>query len=173
MRRKPPSVPGCALLVLLPLLLAACGRTYYTPEIAGVVASRASAANGATHYVLASGQELTIITNKLNVAGGTTLVYGPVPPDVGDLLLSGTGPNGPWIARLSPAIRSECHGIFAVDGAGTDRGEWIETDAGLRLHKTMGNFDPGDRRTPHEGLRYEGSLPTFCVDANGEVTAFL
>lgn len=172
MRRKPPSVPGCALLVLLPLLLAACGRTYYTPEIAGVVASRASAANGATHYVLASGQELTIITNKLNVAGGTTLVYGPGPPNVGDLLLSGTGPKGPWIARLSPAIRGECGSpSFELDSAGTDRGEWIETDAGLRLHKAMGSFYTGNR-VVHDGSRYDGDLATFCVDADGEVRAF-
>ncbi len=100
------------------------------------------------------------------------VVYGGGPPDVGDLLLGGTGPDGPWVARLvSDSIAGGEPDCFRLDGFGTDRGDMIETDAGIRLPKAA-QFDPG-LETEGDAQRYTNSLdPKFCVNPDGQVTSF-
>lgn len=133
-----------------------------------MVTSLGPGPGGTTTYELANGQEVTI-----DASDGRRMDYGGL-PSIGDLLLSGTGPDGPWIARLLPTLRSDAPpGCYELRSYGTDRGEWIETDAGLRLHKAFANFNPGSDRAVREGDRYEGPGRPFCVNENGEVTAFL
>lgn len=160
--------PIIGALLLTALLLAACGgRTYRTPEVAGVVVSREGGAGGIARWELANGQEYTIDMTDMAV-----VVYGSVSPNVGDLLLGGSGPDGPWVARLfSDAIAGGEAGCFRLDGQGTDRGAWIETDAGFRLPKAPG-FDPGLEQE-REGERYTNAADRkFCVNADGQVTSF-
>lgn len=156
-----------ASLFVVAIALAACGgRTYLTPEIAGVVVDIAGT-NSAARFQLSNGEEYTIdITNAAVVA------YGGGPPDIGDLLLGGTGPDGPWVARLfSDAVAGGEAGCFRLDGEGTDRGAWIETDAGFRLPKAPG-FDPG-LESEGDGERYVTAADRkFCLNADGQVTSF-
>ncbi len=163
-------------LVAAVLLLAGCGsRTYYTPEIAGVVLSTGSADAGLTRFNLIDGRSFT--ANELD---GATVVY-RAGEAVGDLLLGGTGPDGPWVALLAPATltRSDLPaGCYALNGYGSDDGDWILMDVGLRLGKAPG-FDPGllpdtpDGPVPtaHPGLRYDGVGQTFCLNSEGMVKA--
>jgi hypothetical protein len=156
--------PG-ALLGLMPmaLVVAGCQQTFNTPEVAGIVASREFVAGGATHYVLTDGRDLTI-----DLTRGNPVIYGTAGPAVGELLLSGSGPNGQWIARLTLASWQDApSGCYTVSGFGTDRGQWIETDAGLRLPKAK-----GFTTTEERGDRFESSFPVFCLDETGQVTSF-
>lgn len=173
-RARPPD-RGCeaarerwaAPLVLAALLLAACGgRTYLTPEVAGVVVAREAGTDATTVYRLASGQEYTI-----DITNGDAVVD-LLPPDVGDLLLGGTGADGPWVARLPKSQQTGAPAdCYELGGFGTDRGAWIETDAGFRLPKAPG-FDPGPVRDVRDGARYEWTPAEFCVNPDGQVTSF-
>ena len=183
----PPSPPGSRvgvrlLCVLLAVVLAGCSLFQrhvpgpYTPEVVGViVASELTDANLA-RYRLENGQTFTY--NHLD--GSTTVVY-RAGQAVGDLLLAGTGPERPWIALVAPGTltRSDLPpGCFALWSRGTDEGDWIQTDVGLRLRKAPG-FDPGllpetpggPVPTAHPGLRYEGIGQAFCLNSEGLVTA--
>lgn len=153
------------VVVLAGGVLLACTRAYYTPEVAGVVLSRTPTDAG-WHYVVETGHDLTI-----DLTEGKRIVYGTVSPDVGDLLLSGTGPEGPWIARLTPPTWDNAPaGCYTLESSGTDRGDWIETDVGIRLPKAPG-FLPLNRR---DGDRYAASIGhVFCVNEDGQAAAFL
>lgn len=156
-----------APLVIATLLFAACGgRTYYTPDVSGVVVD-IGGPDHASVYRLADGQAFTI-----DITNGKVIVYGGGPPHVGDLLLGGTGSDGPWVARLySDAVRGGRADCYFLEGFGTDRGQWIETDAGLRLPKAS-SFDPG-LQPGVEGQRIPDSIhPGFCVNVDGQVTSF-
>ena len=62
-------------------------------------------------YRLTNGQEFAI-----DITNGDAVVD-LLPPDVGDLLLGGTGPDGPWVARLPDSLATgdppEC---YRLDG---------------------------------------------------------
>lgn len=157
-------------LVFAGLLLAGCGsRTYYTPEIAGVVVETRGT-NSASLYQLANGQRFTI-----DITNSKVIVYGGGPPDVGDLLLGGTGPDGAWVARLHKDVATggspDC---FVLGSFGTDHRDTIEMDVGLRLPKAP-QFDPGPIGPVDgvkDGTRYEWSPSKFCVNSDGQVTSF-
>lgn len=81
---------------------------------------------------------------------------------------------GPWIGLLAPASTTRSglpDGCFALYSNGTDDGEWIQTDGGLRLRKAAG-LDPslpaaapdGSVPTAHVGLRCDGDNRVFCVN---------
>lgn len=99
----------------------------------------------------------------------------------GHLLLSGAGPDRAWIAFLAPGTLTTTRfpaGCYPLYSWGTDEGNWIQTDIGLRVPKAPG-FDPGllpetpDGPVPtaHPGLRYEGVDVAFCLNSEGFVTA--
>lgn len=142
---------ACLLVVAL---LAGCGRTYYTPDAAGVVDRRADLPDGSSEITLADGTTVAVDPREQLIVLGSGL------PDRGELLLTGTAPR-PWVARLTGA--DPC---FWVGGSGSEVGAYVETDAGLRLPKAA-DFD---RRHYHETEhRFTGA--GFCVDAQGRVSA--
>lgn len=145
----------------------------YTPEVAGVVATEESLPGSSMRYVLTDDREITVDY------ANTTIVMS-VGRAVGDLLLQGSSPEGSWVALLAPAQRRsdlpiECYGL---DSWGTDEGDWIQTDVGLRLRKAPG-FDAGLLAetpggvvpTPRVGMRYEAVQQVFCLNDEGLVTA--
>ncbi len=168
-------VAVCAVLAVLALWLVFFQRRVpgpYTPEVAGVVESEESLPGSSMRYLLTDGRTITIDYAK-------TRIVVSVGRAVGDLLLSGSSTEGPWIALLAPAqprsdISPGCYGLI---GWGTDEGDWIQTDIGLRLRKAP-DFDAGLLPqtpgglvpTPHVGLRYEGVQQTFCLNSQGLVT---
>ena len=169
------------LLVLVGVALAGCGLFPrqvpgpYTPEVAGVVVAIEPTDTNLTRFTLDNGR---MFSASVLDATATIFVYRRG-GGVGDLLLAGSGPDRPWLAFLAPAGRSDLPvDCYAVYGFGTDEGEWIQTDIGLRLRKAP-EFDPGllpdtpDGPVPttHPGLRYEGVQQTFCVNRDGLVTA--
>ena len=161
------------------VLACGLGRTVpgpYTPEVAGIVTSVERVQGNLKQLNLANGQSFTV--NDLDGSALTT-VYGNG-GDAGDLLLAGTVSGHPWLAavRLGTLVSSYLpDGCYALDGWGTDEGDWIQTDVGLRLRKAP-NFDPGllpetpgmPAPTPWSGMRYEATLQTFCLDLDGRVT---
>lgn len=164
---RPRPLVVCLVVLLAVLLLGCGGRDYLTPEVAGVVVGREGGAGGTATWELATGQTYSLEMTSSDVIegqGGS--------PDVGDLLLGGTGPDGAWVASLfeqtGAGTPPDC---YALHSFGTDRGEWIETDVGLRLPKAP-EFDPGTIRDVKDGVRYEDTLPEFCVNPAGQVTSF-
>jgi len=179
-----PSLGRGTSLVAIALLTSSCQLASgppaggpYVPEIAGVlVSSEWVTQNAIARYVLDNGQSLTA-----DVADPDALqhVYRD-PGQAGDLVLGGER-GGPWIAFLAPAGPTRGglpDGCFALYSNGTDDGDWVQTDVGLRLRKAVG-FDPGllaatpDGPVPtaHVGLRYDGDNRLFCVDRDGFVTS--
>jgi len=178
-----PSRARRASLAAIALLAAACqpasgpqGGGPYVPETAGIlVSSEWVTLNTIARYVLDNGASLTA-----NVSDGDAIrwVYRGG-GQTGDLVLGGQQPV-PWIAFLAPAIpRSDLpDGCFALLDNGTDDGEWIQADSGLRLRKAPG-FDSGllavtpggPVPTPRVGHRYAGVGRLFCLNRDGLVTA--
>lgn len=173
-----------ASLVAIALLTAACQLVSgpqvggpYVPETAGIlVSSEWVTENAIARYVLDTGDSLTA---NVSDRKATQFVYRD-PGQTGDLVLGGEQP-GLWIAFLAPAstTRSDLSdGCFALYSNGTDDGDWIQTDAGLRLRKAA-VFDPGllaatpDGPVPtaHVGLRYDGDNRLFCVNRDGLVAS--
>jgi hypothetical protein len=145
----------------------------YMPEVAGVIEAEESLPGSSMRYVLTDGREITVDY------ANTTIVMS-VGREVGDLLLQGSSPEASWVALLAPALRRsdlpiECYGL---NGWGTDEGDWIQTDVGLRLRKAPG-FDAGLLAetpggvvpTPRVGMRYEAVQQVFCLNEEGLVTA--
>jgi hypothetical protein len=173
-----------ALVGLVATALAACSLFPrpvpgpYTPEVVGVVVSTELTEDDLARYRLANGETFTV--NHLDERAQTTVYrQGDV---VGALLLGGTGPERPWIALVAPGTSTTTRfpaGCYALFSWGTDEGDWIQTDVGLRLRKAPG-FDPGllpetpDGPVPtaHPGERYEGPGFAFCLDSAGFVTAY-
>lgn len=179
-----PSLARRASLVAIALLTAACQPVSgpqvggpYVPETAGIlVSSEWVTENTIARYVLDNGESLTA-----NVSDREAMrwVYRD-PGEKGDLVLGGEQPT-PWIAFVAPAstTRSDLpDGCFALYDNGTDDGEWIQADSGLRLRKAAG-FDSGllavtpggPVPTAHVGLRYDGDNRLFCLNRDGLVTA--
>jgi hypothetical protein len=161
------------------VLACGLGRTVpgpYAPEVVGVVTSTELVEGNLTRFNLANGQSFTV--NELDGKALTT-VYG-AGGGAGDLLLGGTVSGHPWLAVVRPGTltRSDLpDGCYALTGWGTDEGDWIQTDMGLRLRKAP-DFDPGllpltpgmPAPTSRSGMRYEGTEQTFCLDRDGQVT---
>ena len=156
-RRSGRRSPLCLSALAVALLLAGCGNTVYTPEVAGVVA--------ASEQVDGSGQSFRItlrdgrshIVDRDKVKG---VIGSGLPPNVGDLFLAGSTPT-PWVAGI--AGTDPC---FSIGGGGTEDGDFITTDVGLRLRKAADFYRRGYIETQH---RFDGA--GFCVNGSGEVTA--
>lgn len=92
------------------------------------------------------------------------------------LLISGSGAGSRWwivLVEMNPGgslMPADCYGL---DAEGTDQGEEILFDFGLRLPKSHG-FDPGvglsDGRYDAPGGG--GGPARFCINPDGEVTAY-
>ena len=83
--RRRGSARPFALLVAIVVVIAGCGRTYYTPEIAGVVVANGVQVDGGGGVRLADGTGVPL-------GGRMRQVYGGGSPNVGDLLLTGSTP---------------------------------------------------------------------------------
>jgi len=145
-----------ALLVIgtLAIASAGCSRPVYTPEVAGVVASRQELADGSFQIVLENGRSQNVETHRQRI-----IVGGGV-PDLGELPLAGSSPT-PWVARLAP--RFDC---FWIGGSGSEEGGYVTTDGGLRLPESA-DFERG----PYGADEHEFHGGGFCVNGSGEVTA--
>ena len=139
--------------VILAGLLAGCGRTYYTPDVVGIVATREQLPDQSVQITLRDGRSQVV---DVHVQG---IIHGGGIPDEGELFLSGSAPK-PWVARLSGA--DPC---FIVPGGGSEEGDFIATDAGLRLPKAD-TFDRGHYLATEHRFESGG----FCVNSSGEIT---
>lgn len=175
---------ACLLLALVGMTVGACSRVVpgpYTPSITGLIESIEPTADGGWQFRLKSGatfkakpgqdghfRQVYVPASMLTVAGGGR----------DDLLLGGTDQAGDWFAIIPPTSRTDLPSdCYELDGWGTDEGDSILTDVGLRLSKAAG-FDPeilpltpgGFVPTTHPGMRYEATQQVFCLDTAGEVT---
>jgi hypothetical protein len=152
-RRRSLAVIGLAIA----LSIAACGRTVYTPEVAGVVVAREQLDGSGRSFriTLRDGRSQVVEPDKV-----TGVIGCCVPPNVGDLFLAGSTPT-PWVAGV--AGTDPC---FSIGGGGTEEGNFITTDVGLRLPKAADFYRRGYIETQH---RFDGA--GFCVNGSGEVTA--
>jgi hypothetical protein len=149
----------CVALSVL-LVLVACGRTFYTPDLAGVVAALEPQADGSEVLRLGDGRVVTV------PAARPRIVFGSLTPNKGELLLMGAQPE-PWLARVAPqgGPSPDC---FWIGGAGDEDGDHVRLDVGLRLAKAV-DFDRG--RWLAEQHRFEAN--GFCLNDEGEVTQVL
>ncbi len=156
--------PSLAVATLaIALLLSGCRTTrsdFYTPEIAGIVATREPGPNGSVQITLRDGHSQNIDLNVVSVVAGSGF------PDVGDLYLAGSSPV-PFIGELT--VLGELtppEPCFWIGGGGDEKDGFIATDAGLRLPESA-DFDRSYYdETEH---RFEGG--GFCVNDAGEITA--
>ena len=146
--------------LLLAILVVGCGRTYYTPEIAGVVVATGVQVDGGGGVRLADGTEVPL-------GGGLRQVYPGGSPQVGDLLLTGSTPE-PWFASIGPRSGANA-GCFQISGAGEEEfngvghTSYVLTDVGLRVPEAP-NIDAGNWPL---GERWETA--GFCLNERGEV----
>jgi hypothetical protein len=145
---------GFALVLLAGFAACQAGRTFYVPDTAGVVETRERQADGRELLRLDDGRQVTVDTKT------QLLVLESSIPEPGDLLLAGVVPR-PWVARLTGA--DPC---FLIGGSGTEDGDAIEVDAGVRLPKAA-EFD----RAHYDESEHRFNGGGFCVNAAGEVTA--
>lgn len=165
------AVAAVALAVVLALVVLARGMQpapSYTPDTAGVVVSVGPGHDrNTTHYVLSDGRELDL---DLHDQALVPQVYGGT-PNIGDLLLAGTDPQHPWIARVPKSSRTDvpasCYGVEAYGSI--EQGGSIQTAVGLRLHKAPG-FE-GLVGEPAPDGHYGNPGRIFCLNAEGLVTA--
>jgi hypothetical protein len=129
--------------------------TTYEPTIAGVVVRRDAIDGSTTRFVLDGGEVVDADLVEARIVRGGSL------PDIGDLLLAGSGTR-PWIARLV----DHGSGCYWAGGRGTEDGERIRLPDGLVLPKA----EDFDRAHYHETER-EFNGAGFCVDASGAVTS--
>ncbi|MGI8658586.1 MAG: hypothetical protein ACR2K4_07445 [Candidatus Limnocylindria bacterium] len=166
------SSPSSLPILLLLLALTACKTgveipdIVREPEVVGTVVevsfpgAEAPAESRALHE-LADGQVIEIERNSAIALRGPD-------PQVGDLLLYGTQPDGTWFwsgpLLDDPRSGGECAEIMAP---ALDEGDSIVFEIGLRLPKADG-FDPfevtdGQFNDPTKG---------FCLNERGEVTRY-
>ena len=140
------------------LLLSGCRTTrsdFYTPEIAGIVATREPGPNGSSiRITLRDGHSQTIDIHEVHVVAGNGF------PDVGELFLAGSSPV-PWIGEL---VGPES--CFWIGGGGDEKDGFIATDAGLRLPESA-DFD----RDYHDETDHRFERGGFCVNGSGQITA--
>lgn len=182
--RWPGLVLACLLLALVPMAIGACRRAVpgpYTPSVTGVMERFEPAADGAWLFQLESGAAFEARPGQ---SGHFRQVY---PPDSrlsiafdgrGELLLAGTDEAGDWFAHLRLTGRADLPpDCYELPSWGTDEGDTVLADVGLRLPKaadfnpellplTPGGYVP--RASP--GMRYEATLQVFCLNTAGEVT---
>ncbi len=155
---------------LLTLLLTGCISSFpwsghipdnlRTPTIASVIEAEEQLPNGHWVYQLRDGQNLEIdYDDTTNLRNGE--------PKVGDLLLTGTDPDGGrWVLPVSPATAiGRPAGCFMMGGYGRSADGWIETAAGWRLHKAA---DFRDTRDQPDDL-FSSERGVFCLNERGEV----
>jgi hypothetical protein len=133
-----------------------------TPTVAGVIQSSENV-DGVWVYQLEGGETVEIdfdetVTLPRSSGGG----------DPGTLLFHGDG-NNAWYMGLAPSSDG-----YQFDAAARDDGTHIVFENGLRLSKAPG-FD--GRGWPQDG-RYDSPaseccFAPFCINAQGQVTAYL
>jgi hypothetical protein len=182
--RRSPAVLAWSRIALVAIALTACSRAVpgpYTPSITAVIETIEPAADGGWLFRLTSGATFEARPDQ---DGHFRQVYTPssglavVDHGRDQLLLGGTDQAGDWFAIVPPAGRTDlppdCFGLLAW---GTDEGDSILTDVGLRLPKAA-DFDPeilpltpgGFVPRPSPGMRYEATQQTFCLNTAGDVT---
>lgn len=148
-------------------------RTYFTPEIVGVVATSDYTPDGVDHVKLVDGRtfevdDLRQADGQLSTAGRYSLPSGGQGIDVGGLLLAGEHPT-PWYSgtyapydESGSGSSSVCYGL---DGTGVDRQDSVDMNNGLRLMKAPDY--PNDYAV---GYGFQGRV---CLNAQGQATRVL
>jgi hypothetical protein len=146
-------------------------RTYFTPEIVGVVATSDYTPDGVYHVKLEDGRMLEVKTEaqqtgKVGEAGRYSPLPGRTGISVGELLLAGETPTPWYTGGYGPYTdttvdrSSWCYGL---DATGMNRPDTVDLESGLRLKKATDYFPAPD------ALEY-GFQGRVCLNLRGEVT---
>ena len=148
-------------------------RTYFAPEIVGVVATSDYTPDGVDHVKLVDGRtfevdDLRQSDGQPSTAGRYSLLSDGQGIDVGGLLLAGEHPT-PWYSGTSApydesgaAASSAC---YALDGTGVERQDSVDITNGLRLMKA-----PDYANDYAVGYAFRGRV---CLNVQGEATSVL
>jgi hypothetical protein len=137
------------------------------PSVGGVIKSNENV-NGIWHYELENGESLEIDFDE-----PITLLDDALGGDPGALLFYGEDED-PWYFVLERYAPGDPPGNFRFETTATDDDTHVVFENGLRLPKAPG-FD--GRGWPQDG-RYDSPaaeccFAPFCIDQNGQVTAYL
>lgn len=146
-------------------------RTYFAPEIVGVVATSDYTPDGVDHVKLVDGRtfevdDLRQADGQLNTAGRYAPLPGRIGISAGELLLVGEHPTPWYTAGYGPypdepvALSSWCYGL---DVTGISRQDTVDLETGLRLRKAANYFPARDA----VGYGFQGRV---CLNRQGEVT---
>lgn len=168
-------MPGAAGIALLATFIGLTGcntdvdipELVRTPELIGEVTASEAATDeqsGERRFVYRlEGTEVVDIdlNSAVNIGGGHE-------PQVGDLLLYGEEPEGPWFwsgqLRDDPVTDGTC---TLIEGRAVEQGNSIVFEIGLRLPRAP-DFDPAEQ-TDGE---YTQPNRYFCINEHGEVTRY-
>jgi hypothetical protein len=118
-------------------------RTYFTPEIVGVVVSSDHTPDGVDHVILEDGRAFEVQdraqqNGQLSHVGRYAPLEGPVGASAGGLLLAGEDPT-PWYTTAHGPYTGSCTdptaSCYALEGTGIVRQDSVDLDTGLRLTK--------------------------------------
>jgi hypothetical protein len=148
-------------------------RTYFTPEIVGVVASSDYTPDGVDHVILEDGRALEVQDwarqpGSRGSAGQYAPLEGPVGVSAGDLLLAGEDPT-PWYTTAHGPYTGSCTdptaSCYALEATGIVRQDSVDLDTGLRLKKASTYSNQAD-----VGHRFRA---TVYFNRLGEVTVVM
>ena len=145
--------------VLLAVIVAAClGTPMRTPDVVGVVVDVTELDGPPRRFSLEGGDFV-----DLDFPGTEPLAGSRGGLEPGTLLLAGEDQGSAWY--LSMTLRTDC---FQLDSYGSDAGDAIDFDNGLRLPKAPG-FDPG---IVTDGRYDKNPQGHFCINEGGEVVSY-
>lgn len=149
--------PICAIAILM-VLATACATQPRVPDVVGVVVDVEELAGPPRRFTLEGGAFA-----DLPFPGTDPLPGSEGGLDRGTLLLAGEDSGGRWYMSLTRD--GDC---FLMDSYGSDAGDAIDFDNGLRLPKAE-DFDPG---IVTDGRYDENPQGHFCVSEKGEVVSY-
>jgi hypothetical protein len=148
-------------------------RTYFTPEIVGVVATSDYTPDGVEHVTLVDGRTFDVDSlrqsdGQPSTAGRYSFLSDRQGIDVGGLLLAGEHPT-PWYSgTYAPYDQSgsgSASACYALDGTGVEHQDSVDMNSGLRLMKAPGY--PNDYAV---GYGFQGRV---CLNVQGLATSVL
>lgn len=149
--------PICAAAILL-VLLTACGTPTRAPDIIGVVVDVTDLPGPLRRFAVEGGEFIDVDLDRADLLADSRGAQNP-----GTLLLAGEDAGAQWYMSLEGD--GDC---FLMDSYGSDAGDAIDFDNGLRLPKAE-DFDPG---IVTDGRYDKNPQGHFCVNDIGEVVSY-
>ena len=151
--------PATLFAVVLAVIATACfGTSTRTPDVVGVVVEVTELDGPPRRFTFEGGHSV-----ELHFPGTDPLARSQGGLQPGSLLLAGDAQGRAWYMSLT--ADGDC---FIMDSYGSDAGEAIDFDNGLRLPKAPG-FDPG---IVTDGRYDKNPRGHFCINANAEVVSY-